>query len=96
MQTDDGFHIYIQSRGIFTPGPNKTPADQAAARERGGMSQDDVEYFTKLDFEADGDGPYNWMNGIFCVGALQGVDGKVVIDAWRLTNFPGVDVAKKS
>jgi hypothetical protein len=95
MQTDDGYYIYIRSRGIFTPGPNKTPADQAAAREEEKMSQDDVEYFTNLTFEADGDGPYNWMNEIFCVGTLQGVDGKVVIDAWRLTNFPGVDVTAK-
>jgi len=33
--------------------------------------------------------PYNWMNGIVAVGALQSLEEAVVIDCWRLTNFPG-------
>ena len=54
--------------------------------------QDDVEYFTSITFEAAGDGPYNWMNGIVTVGVLQSVGGAAVIDCWRLTNFPGQEV----
>jgi hypothetical protein len=51
--------------------------------------QDRVEYFTNLTFEAAGDGPYNWMNGIVAFGVLAAVDDAAIVDCWRLTNFPG-------
>ncbi|KAF5004857.1 hypothetical protein FDECE_8639 [Fusarium decemcellulare] len=51
-----------------------------------------VEYFTHITFEAAGGGPYNWMNGIVAIGALQSFQGAAVIDCWRLTNFLGCAV----
>jgi hypothetical protein len=55
-------------------------------------TQDDVEYFTSITFEAAGNSPYNWMNGIVAVGALISFQNAAVIDCWRLTNFPGQKV----
>lgn len=55
-------------------------------------SQDQVEYFTHITFEAAGDGPYNWINGMVAIGALQSYGGAAIIDCWRLTNFPGQKV----
>lgn len=52
-------------------------------------SQDEVEYFSHLTYEAPGDSPYNWMNNIVAVGVMIMWENKVVIDAYRLTNFPG-------
>jgi Protein of unknown function (DUF3237) len=54
------------------------------------ISQDDVEYFSHLTFEA-GEGPYNWMNSIVAVGCMASVNGELIVDCWRLTNFPGVE-----
>lgn len=45
-----------------------------------------------MTFEAAGDGPYNWMNGIVAIGVLQSIDNSAVIDCWRLTNFPAMEV----
>lgn len=52
-------------------------------------TQREVEYFTHITFEAAGNGPYNWMNGIVAIGASQSFAGAAVIDCWRLTNFAG-------
>lgn len=52
------------------------------------MSQSDVDWFTRLQFDA-GPGPYNWMNGVFGIGVLSMHEGRIIIDAYRLTNFPG-------
>ncbi|KAH8649972.1 hypothetical protein BX600DRAFT_517194 [Xylariales sp. PMI_506] len=88
--TDDGHHILIQANGIFTPGPGVELDYKSGAKSH--FSQDDVEYFTNITFDAAGDGPYNWMNGIVAIGALQSYEGAAIIDCWRLTNFPGRDV----
>lgn len=53
------------------------------------VSQDEVEYFTHLKFEAPGKSPYDWMNGIVALGVMSMWEGKPVIDCYRLTNFPG-------
>ena len=81
----------MKALGIFRPGPGQDfaydPAKGPDAKKE--FLQDDVEYFTQITFEAAGDSPYNWMNGIVAVGALQSLEEAVVIDCWRLTNFPG-------
>jgi hypothetical protein len=51
--------------------------------------QDEVEFFSHLRIEA-GPGPYNWLNGLVCLGVMSCQDGKIWIDAYHLTNFPGV------
>lgn len=52
-------------------------------------TQDDVEYFTQITFEASGAGPYAWMNSAVAVGVMTMAEGKPIIDCYRLTNFPG-------
>lgn len=52
------------------------------------MTQDDVEYFTQITFEAAGGSPYDWMNSVVAVGVMTMFEGKPVIDCYRLTNFP--------
>ena len=89
IQTDDGHHVLVKANGIFRPGPG-VEFDYGEGKE--GFTQDEVEYFTQINFEAAGDGPYNWMNGIVALGTMQMVGKKAVIDCWRLTNFPGQDV----
>ncbi|CAG7566047.1 unnamed protein product [Fusarium equiseti] len=90
IKTNDGHHIYVQARGLFRPGPGvefKEPDSMDV-----NYTQDDVEYFTSITFEAAGNSPYNWMNGIVAVGALISFQNAAVIDCWRLTNFPGQKV----
>lgn len=83
FQTDDGHLIYVKSKGIFSP-----QSDDFVRHDN--MSQSEVDWFTRLQFEAAGDGPYNWMNGIFAVGVLAMHERKIIIDAYRVTNFPGL------
>ncbi|PMD37786.1 hypothetical protein L207DRAFT_532041 [Hyaloscypha variabilis F] len=52
--------------------------------------QDDVEYSSHLTFET-GEGPYNWMNSVVATGCMASVNGELIVDCWRLTNFPGVE-----
>lgn len=92
IRTADGHHIYVKALGVFRPGPGVDFVyDPEKKQGKTEFLQDDVEYFTHITFEAGGDTPYNWMNGIVAIGALQSVGGAAVIDCWRLTNFPGVD-----
>ena len=83
FKTDDGHYIYVRSKGIFSPFAD----DFFATGHPDNMSQADLEWFTRLQFDA-GPGLYNWMNGIFAVGVLSMHERKIVIDAYRLTNFP--------
>lgn len=46
LVTIDGFNILVQAHGIFREG------------SEGGLSQDQVEYFTHVKLEAPGDSPY--------------------------------------
>ncbi|KAM0414736.1 hypothetical protein ACHAPT_013427 [Fusarium lateritium] len=87
IKTSDGHHLFVQARGLFRPGPGVEFQFEDSADAS--YSQDQVEYFTHITFEAAGDGPYNWMNGIVAIGVLQSFGGAAVIDCWRLTNFPG-------
>jgi hypothetical protein len=56
LKTNDGHFIYVQSKGIFSP----RDSDFSSKDEPRTMSQQDVEWFTRLEFET-GPGPYNWM-----------------------------------
>lgn len=85
LKTKQGDLIYLRSKGIFnskqafTTNTEVPPAD---------IPQDQAEWFTKLHFEA-GEGPDEWMNSIFAIGVLAMHQGKIVIDAYSLTNLPG-------
>lgn len=84
LRTADGHFIYVRSKGVFSP----TAESRGAGGQRPtSVSQDDAEWFTRLQFEA-GPGPHNWLNGVFGIGVLTMHGGKIVIDAYRLTNFP--------
>ncbi|KAF4537472.1 uncharacterized protein LTHEOB_1663 [Lasiodiplodia theobromae] len=83
--TDDGHYILVNAKGIFSLGPGVPDTGE----EEPTCSQDEVEYFSHLTYEAPGDSPYNWMNSIVAVGVMTMWENKVVIDAYRLTNFPG-------
>ncbi|KAH8688408.1 hypothetical protein BGZ61DRAFT_494501 [Ilyonectria robusta] len=85
LRTDDGFYILVQATGIFRTGPGV--ANEVVDKKT--VSQDDVEYFTNIKFEAPGGSPYGWMNGIVAMGVMTMWEGKPVIDCYRLTNFPG-------
>ncbi|KAI5304960.1 hypothetical protein KEM56_005612 [Ascosphaera pollenicola] len=85
IKTDDGHFIIIEAHGIFRLGPGVEMSQEPPEIE----SQDMVEYFSHLTFKA-GEGPYNWMNNVVCVGSMQMVKNTVCIDCYRLTNFPGV------
>lgn len=89
LKTDDGHFILVNAVGTSAAGPEAR--DLAAARRAGPLtvSQDDAEYFTHITFEAAGESPYGWMNSVVAVGVMTMVEGKPVIDCYRLTNFPG-------
>ncbi|KAJ5480754.1 hypothetical protein N7539_006648 [Penicillium diatomitis] len=90
-RTTDGHYIYFRAHGLYRPGPG---TDYAMAVEhdweqppKAVVTQDDVEFFSHLRLEA-GPGPYNWVNGLICVGVMVCEREKIWIDAYRLTNFP--------
>ncbi|KAH7401388.1 hypothetical protein BKA66DRAFT_405119 [Pyrenochaeta sp. MPI-SDFR-AT-0127] len=83
--TDDGFYILVNAKGVFGLGPDIPDS----GKEEPTCSQDEIEYFSHLSYEAPGDSPYNWLNSIVAVGVMTMWENKVVIDAYRLTNFPG-------
>lgn len=99
-----GWNILVNSNGLYRPGPGTEYAKlvEEAAREGKAaeevkppetVTQDDVEFFTHVTFEADGQGPYNWLNGLVCVGVLTCVEGtRIVLDCYALTNFGGREV----
>ncbi|KAG4274862.1 hypothetical protein FPRO04_08870 [Fusarium proliferatum] len=78
------------ARGLFRPGPGIEFSQPDSIDVD--YTQDEVEYFTHITFEAAGNSPYNWMNGIVAIGVLQSFGGAAVIDCWRLTNFLGQQV----
>ncbi|KAL0934651.1 uncharacterized protein CTRU02_211450 [Colletotrichum truncatum] len=83
LKTNDGVHILVNAHGIYRSGPGQTEKMSST------VSQDEVEYFTHINFEAPGGSLYDWMNGILAVGVMTMFEGRPVIDCYRLTNFPG-------
>ncbi|EMC93718.1 hypothetical protein BAUCODRAFT_141148 [Baudoinia panamericana UAMH 10762] len=81
LKTEDNHCIYVQSKGIFSP----HRADYFAKGPPTSMSQKDVDWFTRLEFET-GPGPYGWMNGIFAIGVLSMHEQRIIIDAYAVTN----------
>lgn len=90
VKTDDGHYLYIKAKGIFNAGPNQSEPILSESRPPPeNISQDEVEWFTHLNIEA-GPGPYHWLNSVIAIGVLAMHEKKIVIDAYRITNFPGV------
>lgn len=102
VRTTDNHYIYIRAHGLYRPGPGTEYAKAVEADPtkppQHTVTQDDVEFFSHLRLEA-GPGPYNWLNGLVCLGVMTCEGEKLWIDAYHLTNFPGVKpedvVAKK-
>ncbi|KAJ5812035.1 hypothetical protein N7474_008336 [Penicillium riverlandense] len=93
VRTTDNHYLYIRAHGLYRPGPGTDYARQVEANPEtvppGTVSQDDVEFFSHLRIET-GPGPYNWLNGLVCLGVMTCEREKIWIDAYHLTNFPGV------
>jgi hypothetical protein len=85
LQTDDNVYILVKAQGIYRTGPG---IDEKAG-EKDSVSQDEMEYFTHITFEAPGDSAYGWLNGVVAMGVMIMWQGRPVIDCYRLTNFPG-------
>ncbi|OLN87604.1 UPF0311 protein-like protein 2 [Colletotrichum chlorophyti] len=88
LQTSDGVFILVSAQGIYRSGPGQT--EKLAPT----VSQDQVEYFTHIKFEAPGGSPYDWMNAVLALGVMTMFEGRPVIDCYRLTNFPGKPAEK--
>lgn len=92
VRTIDNHHIYIRAHGLYRPGPGTNYAKDVEADwtkpPRAIVTQEDVEFFSHLRLEA-GPGPYNWLNGLVCLGVMVCEGEQIWIDAYRLTNFPG-------
>lgn len=89
LKTNDGHHVYVRSKGIYQPESSLNPRGDAPPTN---VTQDQAEWFTRLQFET-GQGPYEWMNFVFAIGVLTMHEGKIVIDAYKLTNFCGRETA---
>lgn len=85
LKTEDGFFIYVRSKGIYQPNPSMVSPDATPPTM---ITQDQAEWFTRLQFETS-NGPYEWMNYVFAVGVLTMHEGSIIIDAYKLTNFLG-------
>ena len=101
-RTSDGHYLYIRAHGLYRPGPGTEYAKQVeqdwTKAPKAVVTQDDVEFFSHLRLEA-GPGPYNWLNGLVCLGVMVCEGEKIWIDAYHLTNFPGIkpeDVVAKA
>ncbi|KAL3426427.1 hypothetical protein PVAG01_03218 [Phlyctema vagabunda] len=91
IRMSTGEHIFLSASGIYTPPRPDGPGEQPPFDlDNPDMGQNDLEWFTSIKIEA-GEGRYNWLNSCVLVGALKMVDRRIIIEAWRLTNFPGRD-----
>lgn len=89
LKTDDRHYILVNAVGKVIAGPDDQTQPRAAKGAPVTMTQDDVEYFTHITFEAPGGSPYEWLNSVVAIGVMVMFEGKPVIDCYRLTNFPG-------
>ncbi|KAJ4422772.1 hypothetical protein N0V82_002551 [Gnomoniopsis sp. IMI 355080] len=93
LKTDDGHYILVNAVGKVIAGPDSQNQPSAAKGAPVTMTQDGVEYFTHITFEAPGGSPYEWLNSVVAIGVMIMFEGKPVIDCYRLTNFPGRGIA---
>lgn len=89
LKTNDEHYILVNAVGKASSGPDNKLPPRPSRDAPVTMTQDDVEYFTHVTFEAPGDSPYDWMNSVVAIGVMTMVEGKPIIDCYRLTNFPG-------
>ncbi|KAF5555083.1 hypothetical protein FNAPI_6240 [Fusarium napiforme] len=85
LRTHDNVHILVKAQGIYRTGPGV----EEKVGERDTVTQDEMEYFTHIKFEAPGDSSYGWLNGVIAIGVMIMSEGRPIIDCYRLTNFPG-------
>ncbi|EXM07465.1 hypothetical protein NOF04DRAFT_11895 [Fusarium oxysporum II5] len=85
LRTHDNVHILVKAQGIYRTGPGV----EEQVGERDTVTQDEMEYFTHIKFEAPGDSSYGWLNSVVAIGVMIMSEGRPVIDCYRLTNFPG-------
>lgn len=90
-RTTDGHYIYIRAHGLYRPGPGNAKQVEADPEKppQHTVTQDDVEFFSHLRLEA-GAGLFNYLNGLVCLGIMTCEGEKLWIDAYHLTNLPGV------
>ena len=91
VKTVDNHYLFIQAHGLYRPGPDSKYAkqvhDNPNMRPPSTVTQNDVEFFSHLRIET-GPGPYNWLNGLVCVGVMSCEGDRILIDCYHLTNFP--------
>ena len=84
--------ILEKKLGIYLRVPDdRCPGEWLKAWAAGCNPSKDADWFTRLQFES-GDGRYAWLNYTFAIGILTMHEGKIMIDAYRLTNFPGREI----
>lgn len=71
------------------PGANGYQRPSGEESQAMTATQEDIEYFTHITFEAPGESRYAWMNTVVPIDVMAMIEGKPVIDCYRLTNFPG-------
>ncbi|KAM0081503.1 hypothetical protein ACKRZS_006289 [Fusarium odoratissimum] len=81
----DWAEVINPNKGIYRTGPGV----EEQVGERDTVTQDEMEYFTHIKFEAPGDSSYGWLNSVVAIGVMIMSEGRPVIDCYRLTNFPG-------
>ncbi|KAJ1325343.1 DUF3237 family protein [Microdochium nivale] len=91
LRTDDGYDILVNAKGVYNRHPDSKSGVSEAVPT---VTQDDVEYFTHLSFEASSKGPYAWMNRIVAIGVMTMFEKQPIIDCYRITNLPGLDPSK--
>ncbi|KAL2212971.1 hypothetical protein CC79DRAFT_1390966 [Sarocladium strictum] len=90
LETNDGHYILVNAKGVFQQGSNALSRVNTDPT----VTQDDAEYFTHLSFESSSTGPYGWMNSIVAIGVMTMFEDQPIIDCYRLTNFPGIDLGQ--
>ncbi|CAN8099174.1 unnamed protein product [Discula destructiva] len=88
LKTDDGHYILVNAVGKVVVGPDTKSQSRPTKGAPLTTTQDDVEYFTHITFEAGAGTPHEWLNSVVAVGVMTMFEGKPVIDCYRLTNFP--------
>jgi hypothetical protein len=75
--------------GIYQPGSGTAyfKSDLSRRTPPPTVTQDNVEFFTNINIEA-GQGKYNWLHGLVCIGELICDKDEIIVGVYTLTNFP--------